>query len=190
MKIDKSKLRVGLWYTDEEGNIIPNPNDLVCPEGAVYAHSCFPLQIREEIYRIREDGGYGSKDKVLTSSTTLSRSTGKLAVAMVNSGDYDLYEALAVLAQCCERCCNVLWNKYLPEEDGYPEYSEEWKKCNTVCDFCKEEPNGDTDSDCQKPSGTPQQKQIFKVNGLSETTKQIFRNNGRLKSDVNSEELQ
>lgn len=147
MKIDKSKLRVGLWYTDEEGNIIPNPHDAVCPEGAVFAHSCFPLQIREEIYRIREDGGYGSKDKVLTSNVTLSRSTGKLAVAMVNSGDYDLYDALAVLAQCCERCCNVLWNKYLPEEDGYPEYSEEWKKCNTICDFCKEESNGSSDSD-------------------------------------------
>ena len=24
--------------------------------------------------------------------------------------------------------------------DGYPEYSEEWKKCNTICDFCNDHP--------------------------------------------------
>ena len=63
---------------------------------------------------------------------------GRKAVAMVNSGDYDLYEALAVLSQCCERCCNALWNKYLPEEnEGYDEFSPEWYKANTVCDFCR-----------------------------------------------------
>lgn len=74
----------------------------------------------------------------MTGCCHLSRSTGQLAVAMVNSGDYDLYEALAILAQSCERCCNVLWNKYLPGVDGYAEYSEEWQKCNTVCEFCRE----------------------------------------------------
>lgn len=139
MKIDKSKLRIGIWYTDDAGNIVPKKHDAVRPDGAAYAHVCFPLEIREEVYRLRPDGGYGDKDRVFTRCCNLSRSSGQLAVAMVNSGDYDLYEALAVLSQSCERCCNVLWNKYLPDIDGYAEHSEEWKRCNTVCDFCREE---------------------------------------------------
>lgn len=133
----EGRLRTGLWFTDKDGNYIPYTGE-IRPDGAVYAHSCFPLEVQEKIYRIRDDGGYGEKDRVLTSCTHLSRESGKLAVAMVNSGDYDLSDALAVLAQCCERCCNVLWNKYLPEEDGYEELSEEWYKANTVCEFCKD----------------------------------------------------
>ena len=139
MTIDKSKLKIGLWYTDEDGNRIEHTGDLVKPDNAVYAHACFPLEIREEIYKIRDDGGYGEKDHVITFTTHLSRPTGRLAVAMVNSGDYDLYEALGVLAHCCERCYNVLLYKYLKDDDGYPEYSEEWKKANTVCEFCRKE---------------------------------------------------
>ena len=140
MKIDKSKLKIGLWYTDADGNIVPwDEKSVDPPQGAVYAHSCWPLEIREEIYKVQKDGGYGEKDKVVAFSTHLGRASGRLAVAMVNSGDYDLYEALGVLATACERCVNVLWNKYLPKEDGYEEYSEEWKKCNTVCEFCRED---------------------------------------------------
>ena len=138
MNIDKTRLRCGIWYTDEDGNRIEHDGRLK-PDHAVFAHVSFPLEIREEIYRIRDDGGYGEKDKVVTFCTNLSRGTGRLAVAMVNSGDYDLYEALAVLAHCCERCCNVLWDKYLPGEDGYPEHSEEWEKANTICSFCEAE---------------------------------------------------
>lgn len=138
MKLDQGKLRLGLWFTDHDGNVIPQ-NNAVHPEGAAYAHTCFPLEIREQCYMIREDGGYGEKDRLYTAVTHLSRASGRLAVAMVNSGDYDLYEALGILAQCCERCTNVLWNKYLPGEDGYEEYSEAWKMAGTVCDFCRED---------------------------------------------------
>jgi hypothetical protein len=34
---------------------------------------------------------------------------------------------------------NVLVHKYTNGEDGYAEHSEEWDKCGTVCNFCKEE---------------------------------------------------
>lgn len=74
---------------------------------------------------------------LITGNTTLSRLSGKCAVAMVNSGDYALDEALAVMAAACERCMNVLLHKYLNGEDGYEEYSDEWKKANTECEFCK-----------------------------------------------------
>jgi hypothetical protein len=33
---------------------------------------------------------------------------------------------------------NVLIHKYTNGEDGYEEYGEEWEKCGTVCDFCRE----------------------------------------------------
>lgn len=58
-------------------------------------------------------------------------------MAMVNSGDYTLQEALVVFSTACERCMNVLTYKYLNGADGYEEYSDEWEKCNTECDFCK-----------------------------------------------------
>lgn len=58
-------------------------------------------------------------------------------VAMVNSGDYTLEQAIWICAKSCERCMNVLSDKYC-HRDGYAEFSDEWKKCNTVCDFCKD----------------------------------------------------
>lgn len=57
-------------------------------------------------------------------------------LAMANSGDFTLAEALVVWASSCERCMNVLAHKYTDGKDGYEEYSEEWRKCGTVCDFC------------------------------------------------------
>ena len=137
MNIDKTKLKLGLWFTDEVGNIIHCQDNELCPEGARYVHECWPLEIREDIYKIHEDGHYGYNDKIFGFCSHIGRSNGKLIIAMVNSGDYELDEALVIYANACERCMNVLWNKYLPEMDGYPEFSEEWKQCNTECDFCK-----------------------------------------------------
>lgn len=59
-------------------------------------------------------------------------------LAMVNSGDYTLREAIFIYTRACERCMNVLAYKYLNGKDGYAEGSNEWQKCNTVCDFCKD----------------------------------------------------
>lgn len=136
MNITKEK--TGLWFTDKNGNVVPWDGKVIAPQGAVYAHSCFPLEVTEEIYKIRKDGGYGERDKVCAFTTHIGRGNGRLIVAMVNSGDYDLYDAISIYARACERCTNVLWNKYLPGEDGYEEFSDEWKKANTVCDFCRD----------------------------------------------------
>ena len=135
--IIKGRIQSGIWYTDDDGNVYPSTNEVAAPPGATYAHVKFPLQIREDIYRLDSEGSYKGDAKVLTTCTSLGRDSGRLAVAMVNSGDYDLSDALAVLDQACERCLNVLWDKYVPGE-GYPEGSEEWKACGTVCDFCRE----------------------------------------------------
>ena len=70
-----------------------------------------------------------------------------LTQAMVNSGDFTLEQAIYVYANSCERCMNSLLYKYLDGKDGYPEYSEEWKKCNTQCDFCINEGENNNESD-------------------------------------------
>lgn len=85
----------------------------------------------------RKWDAYGSR-KVFESSVHLSNATGKLLVAMVNSGDYTLAEAILVYSKACERCANVLWHKYTQGKEGYEEYSEEWNKSNTNCIFCSE----------------------------------------------------
>lgn len=63
----------------------------------------------------------------------------KTILGMVNSGDYTLSEAILVYTMACERCMNVLAYKYTNGKDGYPEHSDEWKKCGTSCKFCKNE---------------------------------------------------
>lgn len=61
-----------------------------------------------------------------------------LVLAIVNSGDYTLKEAIIIAATACERCMNALAHKY-GLKWGYPEYGEEWKETGTVCQFCKGE---------------------------------------------------
>ena len=59
-----------------------------------------------------------------------------LALALANSGDYTLSEAIIIAAKSCERCMNVLANKY-GLDWGYDEGSEKWNKCGTSCEFCE-----------------------------------------------------
>lgn len=61
-----------------------------------------------------------------------------LVLAIVNSSDYTLSEAITIAARSCERCMNSLAHKY-GLVWGYPEYSEEWRQCSTVCQFCEKE---------------------------------------------------
>ena len=88
---------------------------------------------------------YGKTFKpCLTIATTFgAKWAQECIVAMVNSGDFTLEQAIYVFANSCERCMNVLLYKYLNGKEGYEEYSEEWKKCGTVCDFCKEDKVGE-----------------------------------------------
>lgn len=52
MKIDKSKLKIGLWYEDEDGNATQISDDMCIdgfPEEARTYHACFPLQITDHV---------------------------------------------------------------------------------------------------------------------------------------------
>lgn len=79
------------------------------------------------------------KPLIETTTSYGSKWSQECIVAMVNSGDYTLEQAVWVYTHSCERCMNVLLYKYLNGKDGYQEYSEEWEKCNTECRFCKKE---------------------------------------------------
>lgn len=153
MKIDYKKLEKKFWFEDENGNEVEKDN----PNACIYRR-CFPLELHEtsdefcyhpknpivkilcrkskKFYRWISKGKEKSFRTILDCTTTYG-SGQDCIVAMVNSGDFTLEQAIWVYANACERCMNALCYKYLDGKEGYEEYSEEWKKCNTVCDFCK-----------------------------------------------------
>lgn len=184
MKIDKSKLKLGIWYEDEDGNIYRSDSFEKPDKRCTTYHVCFPLEVHEEIrgvytnkctcrhplkYREITDGWIkgikgckcnlcgkekvgkkyipfalmkwsdGASDySIMTSSIHIGGGNEDVILAMANSGDYTLSEAVCVFASACERCMNVLCYKYLNGKEEYEEFSEEWKKAGTVCDFCKD----------------------------------------------------
>ena len=78
---------------------------------------------------------HGSRD-IMTGSSSYPQD---LVLAMANSNDWDLSEAIIIAANSCERCMNALAEKY-GLKWGYKEFGEEWQKCNTSCEFCKSDP--------------------------------------------------
>lgn len=157
MKIDYTKLEKKFWFEDLEGNIVDEED----PKASIYRH-CFPLELHDQIdeycyhpknpiikflckkskkfYKWISKGKDKTFKQILDSTTSYGNKWSQdCIIAMVNSGDFTLEQAVWVYANSCERCMNVLLYKYLDGKDGYPEYSDEWKKCNTVCDFCKDE---------------------------------------------------
>lgn len=161
MNIDYSKLEKKHWFEDENGNMVEDGDPKAC-----YYRRCFPLEIHDQIseycyhpknpiirflcrkskrfYNWISKGKNKTFKKIMDSTTSFgSKWSQECIVAMVNSGDYTLEQAIWVYTNSCERCMNSLLYKYLDGKDGYPEYSEEWKKCGTVCDFCRDEDNAD-----------------------------------------------
>lgn len=155
MNIDLTRLEKKFWFEDKNGNEVPFDS----PEACYYRH-CFPLELHSSLdeYRYHPKNfiirflcerstkfyDFISKNKPKTfktifESVTTYASGQECIVAMANSGDYTLEEAIYIYANSCERCMNSLLYKYLDGKDGYAEFSEEWKKCNTVCDFCRED---------------------------------------------------
>jgi hypothetical protein len=61
-----------------------------------------------------------------------------LALAIANSGDFSLGESIIISATACERCTNAMAHDY-GLEWGYKEFSEEWEKSGTICEFCDPE---------------------------------------------------
>lgn len=175
MNISLEKLKMFHWFEDEDGNIYGGSDKLPKDKDYFTYHVVDPCVYTEQIdsytchpeYEHEHNSFYQAmlhfkwfrrlmrkkyRDK-MTFKPMLHINTGfrsgfsqDCIVAMVNSGDYTLSEAIYVYCNACERCMNVLLHKYLNGADGYEEYSEEWQKCNTVCEWCKEEENEQMDT--------------------------------------------
>ena len=145
MKIDKNRLKLGIWYEGKNGEYIPYDGaNFDPPKDAYTYHASFPLEVSEKIYIVRDENGKivdkpFNERHLMTGTSSIGRCTCDVILAMANSGDYTLPEAIAVYSNACERCMNVLTYKYLNGKRGYPEYSEQWERCGTVCDFCRED---------------------------------------------------
>ena len=86
----------------------------------------------------RKWDGYGSR-KVFSANSSWSED---LVLAIANSGDYSLTEAIIIAATSCERCMNVLAHRYVLDW-GYEEGSKEWEKVGTSCQFCEDNVDDD-----------------------------------------------
>lgn len=145
MKIDLTKLKMHSWFEDENGNIFENVPDLNLPDSKTLTYySVFPCTYIEDVSEYSIHKKIDRKSKTFKHIASFRTSYGnewsqRCIVAMVNSGDYTLEEAIYVYCHSCERCMNVLLYKYLNGEEGYEESSEEWIKCNTVCEWCRDE---------------------------------------------------
>lgn len=141
MKIDKKVLNRHVWYENKNHNIVDFGNRIPDKEetkGMTY-HTMYPLEVTEHIYKITEEEKF---EHLMDFNHHIGSGNEDVILAMANSGDYTLGEAIMLWANCCERCMNVLAYKYLDGKDGYEEYSEEWKRCNTECNFCRGDDNG------------------------------------------------
>lgn len=167
MNIDYTKLNKKHWFEDAERNVIPCEENEVGRDAVartvpdnevVYYHHCFPLELHDQIdeycyhpenpiekwlcrkskrmYKLFSKGKDRTFEPIMDCTSTYGCGQ-ECIVSMVNSGDFTLEQAIWVYANSCERCMNALEYKYLDGKSGYPEYSDEWKKCNTECDFCK-----------------------------------------------------
>lgn len=165
MKISLEKYNRHHWFEDKEGNVYGAMDDLPkdidyftyhCISANTYsepvdAFTYHPEYLHENntLYhmllqwrwfynfmfkRMKKRGDSRTFKRIYTGNVHYGN--GDCIVAMVNSGDYTLPEAIYVYCNSCERCTNVLENKYLGQ--GYAEHSEEWERCNTSCEWCKD----------------------------------------------------
>jgi len=168
MKIDLTKLNKFHWFEDIDGKQYDVEGGNRPDEPLTYhvIHTCetreellsydyHPEHIHENnelyqaminfrwfwklMYRRMKRKGEGKTFKTIAIFGSTWSGGQDVILAMANSGDYTLREAVFIWTNACERCMNVLAHKYLNGKDGYEEGSPEWKHCNTVCDFCREE---------------------------------------------------
>jgi len=152
MDISKVNFR-RLWVETEKGEIgeVDLINGEMPPvEQYPYAVSRFPQEVRTVYYRRREsDGLYGGKDQMFEGTSTFNGDA--LIIALVRGGGtwwtrlfgrlrkFSLGDAIILYTTACERCLNALYHQY-GVSGGYPEFSEEWCRCNTTCVMCGDLP--------------------------------------------------
>lgn len=131
-----------MWWENEDGDVwepdlTKDTPDFPPPGTFPYAHSRFPLEVIHNIYKVRDDGGYGTDDKIAGMSTSLPNSAGDLAIAIRHVEGISLGDALGIVATACERCHNILADHY-GFDDGYTKDSPEAQRVGTHCKLCRQ----------------------------------------------------
>lgn len=125
-----------IWYEDDEGKIQAPSIDQIKnydnPKDAVYQLSRIPCRLDTMKILIKPDGTSGAR------STMTEGYPPDLALALTNSGDFTLGEAIIFSATVCERCMNALAYEY-GLDWGYPVDSQAYATCGTSCKLCKQE---------------------------------------------------
>lgn len=167
MKVDFTKYNRHHWFEDEDGNVYDGMRDclpdkdrftyhvinvgVMSEELISYTYHPKTLHENNSLYQamlhfrwfynlmVKRMKKKGLKTFAPIATFNTSFHGGQdVIVAMVNSGDYTLLEAIYIWCTSCERCMNVLTYKYLNGQDGYPEGSDAYNKCNTCCDYCRD----------------------------------------------------
>lgn len=93
MNIDKSKLKLGIWYEDESGNVTKIPDDMCIdrlPEEAKTYHSCFPLQVTDHVRIVHNNRG-GRFMKVWITKYALTRGIFEMEVKSTSRDGSTVY---------------------------------------------------------------------------------------------------
>jgi len=135
VNIKKEHLKT-LWYEDMEGNELEAKEDGFPTKERYIQVSRFPYVLRTNYIKVEDN----KSERLFSGESTWGEG---LVLNIANSGDYSLSESIIIAAESCERCLNVLIDKYggYGKDEGYKEYSEKWHKCGTSCKFCAEEDN-------------------------------------------------
>lgn len=121
-----------LWYEDANGNRLPDTDErdaLWRPPGAYMQNSEFPTVLHHRVLKLNPDG---SSTQLLHGEKSWPAD---LVNAMVRSQEWDVADAIMVAAKSCERCLNVLLNRYLGQ--GYNFGSDEYWQAGTRCSMCE-----------------------------------------------------
>jgi hypothetical protein len=141
MEIKKEHLRT-LWYEDMKGNYLGEPDykdgSFNEPPQPYIQVARFPMELNTRYLKVEDN----KSKHLMTAHQTWND---ELVLNMYNNTDYSLYDCIIIVATSCERCLNVLINKYggFGDDQGYEEGSPQWKKVGTSCRFCSEEEGED-----------------------------------------------
>ena len=187
MNINDNAVKEGKWYTDKDGDFCDKkssgmkqmhacgPLELICvfdferyePKNSIIRFLCKTKWLHNLIarlmgyeYSISMNDYCKITRKFVNCDSDLAQ---RCIVAMVNYGMCNLNEAIRIWAMACERCRNVLVQRFLDEDKregfGYEERSSKWFESRARCSFC----NGMieiTDLDLDSKDKTPIKEKI------------------------------
>ena len=108
MYIDKEKHLKQLWYEDKDG--------VECePDSSEdrYRVTRFPLDLTTKYFRVEGKWPDDLSTKRAFEKSAFIVDLDDLILAMANSGDYTLSEAIIIASIACRNCRNELYQKYL-----------------------------------------------------------------------------